>query len=128
MPLVLSTLIANKKNEAVIEGVKDVAALLASQQSDFISTIEARNELISVEARAIDESLKKANDEMSRKLVALIDRVQASIETISGTQSQLLQIHQQLAIRTRQNRRGMIQNYAIGILIGFAVALFLQTL
>ena len=96
--------------------------------AEFIATIKAQTELTSSEARAVDSALKNANDEFSRKLVTLSDRVEASVETIAKTQSQLIQMHQQLAVRSRQNARGKMQTYGIGALIGLAIALFLQTL
>ena len=128
MPILISCLVANKKGTSTVNQMEEAAALLAEQQEAFITTIEARNELISTEARAMDQSLKNANEDFSRKLVTLSDRVESSIETIAKTQSQLIQMHQQLAIRTRQNMQGKLQTYGVGALVGFAITLLVQTL
>ena len=128
MPLTMTCLVGNKKSTSAVHELQKVLALLAEQHEEFISTIETRNELISTEARAMDQSLKNANDDFSRKLVTLSDRVESSVETIAKTQSQLIQMHQQLAIRTRTNMQGKLQTYGVGALIGFAIALLVQTL
>ena len=128
MPVTMTHILSIIKGETTAEQIEKRVRELSATEAKFIATIKAQTELTSSEARAVDLSLKNANDEFSRKLVTLSDRVEASVETIAKTQSQLIQMHQQLAVRSRQNARGKMQTYGIGALIGLAIALFIQTL
>ncbi len=128
MPVIMTHIIATIKGETTAEQIEKRVRELSATEDTFIATVEARNEFIRTESQAVDQALKQANEEFSRKLAKLNDRVETSVETIAKTQAQLIQMHQQLAIRSRQNMRGRMQTYGVGALIGLALALLLQTL
>lgn len=128
MPVVINSIAASFKGETVADVVQQGIDDISASTATFIATVEARNEFIQTESQAVDQALKQANEEFSRKLAKLNDRVEASIETIAKTQSQLIQMHTQLATRSRQNLRGKLTTYCVTSGIGFLVGMLLHTL
>lgn len=128
MPIIVTHLAASVKGDTVADHLKQGMDDMAAAITEFITTIETRNEFIRTESQAVDQALQHANDEFSRKLAKLNDRLESSVETIEKSQAQLLQMYQQVVIRSRQTLRGKLQNYVTGAIVGFAFTLLIQNL
>lgn len=125
MPISLTHLIAVSKANTLSQQIGNHLLAIEEQEFALIGTIEARTEAIKTESQAMDESLVRANDEFSRKLAKLNDRFERASKATIDTQTQLLQMHKQLKVRSRTTVQGTIQRYGLILLLGIACGLYL---
>ncbi|MGB5633050.1 MAG: hypothetical protein WBM44_20375 [Waterburya sp.] len=124
-PFILTNLLTIKRSDTFGQKICQHLLNIEEKEQSLIATINNRTDAIKVESQAVDESMKLANDEFSRKLAKLNGRfAQASKATID-TQQQLLQMHKQLKVRSRTTLQGKLQQYATALLIGTALGLYL---
>jgi hypothetical protein len=124
-PFILTNLLTVKRSDTFGQKICQHLLNIEEKEQSLIATIEKRTEAIKTESQAVDESMKLANDEFSRKLGKLNERfAQASKATIN-TQQQLIQMHKQLKVRSRNTLRGKLEQYATALCIGIVLGLYL---
>jgi hypothetical protein len=125
MPSTLTNIVAIVKGNTFSQKVSAHLVLLEEKERELIDVVKARTEAIKTESQAVDQALIRANDEFSRKLAKLNDRFERASKATIETQTQLLQMHKQLKVRSRTTVQGTIQRYGLMLLLGIACGLYL---
>ena len=125
MPAMLAMLVAIHNGETAGQKIEQHLIDIEEMEHRLISTVKERTEAIKTESQAVDESLKLANDEFSRKITALIRRFEKASKATIATQKQLIQMHSQLKVRSRTTLRGQLSQYATALAVGLILGLYL---